>query len=757
MQQKIKNLLAAILLLAKRKPKPVGVTNDLITYEGATFERAFARLTGREFRLWMNANGATVAQPPEDMTAEGALTWWEYGDGVGAYDENDKYFATGMDDTRAYQWREDAETSWDSDAAAFVNLCVGNDTDRALEVIRPERTRDYTPITTQINLWNVPDYQTALSSYPLLNARGNWIQPVDVYYGLGTDDPETVDAELVADLLDAQPEGRRWLRATTYNSGSHYLFDPGSGSTRKRGSLLNIYSATSGRMCLFDAEMTHATRVGISMEDTVAAITATDSPLRTFLQELKAIAEARYGVGNAPQLVNGVYADEERRRWFFYWQRGFETLDSPTAISINTTSNVCTAVAHGFATGDCGVVTLSSGSSYPAPFTVNTTGNVAFVRKATDDTFTLHTTLAGARANTGTIDFTTTGANVQFTRKTETLEHVILDDEHWETMRTEVLLPEISENDWKAGINQWDTPWDYATDHRVFASADAAHRTYYTGKLAEIMAVFKEELGEDVDTHEYSCCRYATATHCPGYPQSDESHPFGAGYNAGGGTQAIYGAPNAPRFYWPTEGLQTASTEWSKFVLEIVKLRNAFSATNWRLEHDHQEWFPWLSHANWVTGGANGSPLTNLYYEMNLHVLLTCEQCNFYVGSNDTSKSLGHEMFRRCVDEVDAVRVYRPYSMELHPPLADTDPAYMATQVWCGARHVWRVTPKLGTSATVVEQNGSVVFTFADASTLTITRANLVSYSSVSSYGYWVEEFPPNRDAGNAITSRRRA
>lgn len=77
--------------------------------------------------------------------------------------------------------------------------------------------------------------------------------------------------------------------------------------------------------------------------------------------------------------------------------------------TINTGTDVLTAAKHGFYAGDRVMMGTRPGGSLPVAVNDST---FYFVRPATDDTFTLHTTRANALADTGKIDFATAGASV---------------------------------------------------------------------------------------------------------------------------------------------------------------------------------------------------------------------------------------------------------------------------------------------------------------------------------------------------------
>jgi hypothetical protein len=78
-------------------------------------------------------------------------------------------------------------------------------------------------------------------------------------------------------------------------------------------------------------------------------------------------------------------------------------------VSINSTSDVITAAAHGFYTGDRVMCGVRPGGTLPAAVDETT---FYYVRVLTADTFSLHATRAGALANTGNVDFASAGTSV---------------------------------------------------------------------------------------------------------------------------------------------------------------------------------------------------------------------------------------------------------------------------------------------------------------------------------------------------------
>jgi hypothetical protein len=78
---------------------------------------------------------------------------------------------------------------------------------------------------------------------------------------------------------------------------------------------------------------------------------------------------------------------------------------------VNTTTNIITKAAHGFATGDT-VIFGAGGGVAPSPLV---DGYYYFVRAVTTGTLTLHGTRAEAIGNTNALDFTTQGTGSTFT------------------------------------------------------------------------------------------------------------------------------------------------------------------------------------------------------------------------------------------------------------------------------------------------------------------------------------------------------
>jgi hypothetical protein len=97
--------------------------------------------------------------------------------------------------------------------------------------------------------------------------------------------------------------------------------------------------------------------------------------------------------------------------------RLFPYLDMPTGrfvlpvlgVTINDTSDVLTAGKHGFYDGDRVMCGIRPGGTLPAALDDAT---FYYVRRIDADTFTLHTSRAGALANTGKVNFASAGTSV---------------------------------------------------------------------------------------------------------------------------------------------------------------------------------------------------------------------------------------------------------------------------------------------------------------------------------------------------------
>lgn len=82
---------------------------------------------------------------------------------------------------------------------------------------------------------------------------------------------------------------------------------------------------------------------------------------------------------------------------------------------INTSTDVITITSHGFTTADPVTVARSGGSgTFPTGITE---GAVYYARNVSSNTVTLHTTAAGASANTGVVDITAAGSGTFYINK----------------------------------------------------------------------------------------------------------------------------------------------------------------------------------------------------------------------------------------------------------------------------------------------------------------------------------------------------
>jgi hypothetical protein len=118
------------------------------------------------------------------------------------------------------------------------------------------------------------------------------------------------------------------------------------------------------------------------------------------------------GIGKLPKLAIGEY----------------DTADAVAAVAasatdINADTDVVTVTAHGFSTGDC--VNVSTSDTLPTGISANT---AYYVRKGTDNTFTLYDTRAHAVAGgaTGLVNITAVGTGDQtFTSVTAIGQHYL--------------------------------------------------------------------------------------------------------------------------------------------------------------------------------------------------------------------------------------------------------------------------------------------------------------------------------------------
>jgi hypothetical protein len=103
--------------------------------------------------------------------------------------------------------------------------------------------------------------------------------------------------------------------------------------------------------------------------------------------------------GTQFQLLSALY--QMTKKWVEFQGNNKTT---GVTFTVNTSTNVATATAHGMTTGQA--LTVTTATTLPAPLAYTT---VYFARVLTADTFTFHLTAADANANTNIVDLTTTG------------------------------------------------------------------------------------------------------------------------------------------------------------------------------------------------------------------------------------------------------------------------------------------------------------------------------------------------------------
>lgn len=753
----VRRLLTLLWIVKKQEPKTVAIDNTMVTAAGATFERVWGRLTASEFRRWVNANGGAVSAPTDDeMTAECACTLWAWNGGVGTLNGSNKYSATGMIATyeRADELKALAETTFVADAAAFINACTNNDNARARALIAAdESTPSFEPRNTRIVLWDLSDYNTALAAYPNLNANGNFVLPLDIFWGYGTGTAATIDTEAVAEALAAKPAGRRYLKMGDYNLG-------GSGVEPSRepdyGGFFGVYSPTTERMCIFDREFDTPARKGLSMETWWSTVNAAGSNHRQFFEDLLAYGREYYGDGNERQILDGVVLDVERFRNLWQWQRGVDSWAAEAVESIDTTSDEITITAHGWITGEP-VVWSNSGGALPAlaSGSISTT-KPYFVQRINDDTIKVHTSPAGAVADTGALNFSGAGTGTHtLTAKGDTLDNIIYADasEYWDDWIANRIKPTLSAAVWAtASLHDAGGGWNTASDHRAFLF-DAWFNDYYSAKIAGFVGIIQEYFPA-VNVHEYNGAHAARGTYSYAFPQLKHAEPFGAGNPAGGHSINLYGDFYASRWDWPNDTTQSfsgsaAEKKWASFATMLEKWRGVRLAT-------FGDVLPWVTYENYLTSSYSQYGADGLWHELIFHVALGSPEINFY---NDNATAAQHLLFCNLIAEVDRVAKYQPGLHSYADPIATYLPAYMATRVWCGNRWVWRVTPNntLAAATWARDADGTVTFTFGDASTLEIEQANVHAGTSLGTLGYWVEEDASQVNAGGAAFTRTAA
>jgi len=554
---------------------------------------------------------------------------------------------------RAGQLRQALHALYNRDPDGFHFQACGVNESRARELTRdvpPAATGSLAARTpTNILFWHSDSSDSPLDLleevYPEFIDRDNLVRLEQAYYDQGTATENTYDLSVVKAALEAQPDGRRWLKL----GGETALWSQPPSTTGN----------TSGRYALYDRELSTPFRRGLSLEPWWTFQTnPSNNNFRKFFVDLKAAL-------TAGKTLDGIVIDVER--WPALWRLagvqgtlGFaENQFLVQVSSIDSGTGVITTDGDHEFEVDQRLAYVSAGA-LPA----NLSDSRLYYVKSTpsDTTLTISETLGGATVLPGN---SALPSNVNQYLLRESLLHC-LNDAAWDRSAGNLsagvrglLGPELHDTVWA----KYQALPANVGDVRFLFDA-AMHESYagYIQRLADFAREsFPELLVMDYDTHYQASHDY----------YFEYAEALGAGVHPGVQAPHVYGATSTGaldrRWNWARGAVDemagdadTAERQWSALVVQLMKLRRVAAASN------GAGICPWLTieEAEYSEMG-----LTGLWSELVLHCALACDgHVGFYqsstddrvfpAGYTDWKIATAQKNFVDCVAEADAVLAY---------------------------------------------------------------------------------------------------
>ena len=661
---------------------------------------------------------------------------------------------------RAVQVRQALHAAYNHDPEGFLFHACGHYADRACELSRevpPAATGSLAPRTaTNLLFWHSDGSDSPLDlleeAYPEYLERDNLVRLEQAFFDQGTATENTYDVATVKTALEAQPDGRRWLKL--------------GGETALWSQPPSTSGNTSGRYALYDQELSTAMRRGLSLEKWWEFQTDTSkNNFKKFFVALKAALAAG-------KTLDGIVIDVER--WPALWRLqgrqgtlafGDVLGDAQFRVRVSSidsgTGVITTDGDHEFEV-DQRLAYVSVGA-LPA----NLSDSRLYYVKSTpsDTTLTISETLGGATVLPGSSPLP---SSVDQYVLRESLLHC-MNDAAWDTPEGNLpagvrglLGPELDDNAW----GKYQTLPANVGDVRFLF--DAAMHEYYAGYIRRLADFARESFPEllvmDYDTHYQASHDY----------YFEYAEAFGAGVQPGVQALHLYGGTSTGsldrRWNWARGGVEevagdadAAEREWSALVVQLMKLRRVTAASN------SAAICPWLT-----TEVSQESELgfSGLWSELVLHCLLGCDGLlAFYQSSTDTRVfpagytdwqiATAQKKFVDVVAEADAVLAYAStrdpeltidgVDVPLDQTRDDFDPgtagpfapAIAYARVYAGNRWVWRVTPNPTLPTTISQSDAGVRFD-NEQGYLHVPRGTLheASQSALAPLGYWVEQPP---------------
>ena len=704
-------------------------------YNGAIpnglFERVFSRLTTSELCAALVAYGYIDDPAPtisDKHSAESGLSYLDWNNGAGSYYSTSPYrYAGGVlkNNKRAHEIRALLNTQYDADKALFLDHVTASSDSRAAALIAdmPPGADVGTVTHHKVLMWDASVKTAVMNGAPTIDQYNQIIWPCLAFYGQGGVNGDTYSINAVDTLLAAEPQGRRWLKMADYNP----LW------------AIPVFLGGVWKYALFDNELTSTTRRGLSMESVKSQITNANSKWRQFWRDLKAKGEARYGIGNAAQLLDGVIMDAERMKLFWMLQGGYgtpaETFTDVFADSYwadfrdNRIKPALTqTVWDTYATW-----TYSSDERaflYDAWLTKYYSEYFQAIAQIARDEFG-HPTLAVVEYEIGMHSGGTqsvlpsaaafqapygTGANVLGAVSTSVYGAHNGYRWNWPTLNNQYIT------------TKWSVTIDAGTNVLTFGAAPALA----TGQRVKFSATTlptgltgttrTQGSLQWQDKHYY--VRMLTAT----------TATIHSNYN-----NANSGA-NPLDFTTTGSGVllhDALKDEWTALTQQVMQLRDHWSASRGTQLHT------WVATESFATTPHNLGTL-GLWAECVLHANMVVEQADFYQPAGTVAD---HTKFMELIAERDSFVLFDE-TAEPTPGFAAWEQGFLASGVYASGRRIWRVTPNNGLNLTFDDSNNQVTLTNS-LGTLTFPNAQYVGgETAIAPLGYWIAQYPAQLSGG---------
>lgn len=693
-----------------------------MAFEGVPFQRVFSRMTAAELKSVLQAQSLLTGSgddPPSNMTAEGALSWYDWNNGAGSYYSTspDYRYSGGRypSNKHGIDIRSDLETAFNANRASFLS---GFTAQRQAELTSAAHPDTSTPgVTRPIAIWNQSQYSGVTppdSSKIML--------PVEMWYSSGS---PRYTATQAAALLAAQTAGRRCIKI-----GSSYAHPISSFASIPTNSASTNNKYREG---FFNRDFDTFHAHGVLCDTWHTAMTDVASTWRTWWEDLRSIGGA--------DIIDHLILDVNEVIQPRFWKRTSLAGPSPSvegtdvSVTIDTGTNILTATGHGLETGQPFKFRTTSGTLPKILGQFVSTALPYYVRRIDADTFYLHLTPGAALAAGTPRDFDNAGVSVLYRSYAETLANWFLDSTDWATARTTILLPVLSQAIW----NTYDD-WNYNTDERVFLF-EAAYEKYLADKWADVLQIVLDEF-PNLKISDYNAAYRCPATRSTYSPPAFSHFPYGAGQQIGGlSSYSNYMQYDDRVWKWSTlttgqQIVADAALTWATLVQGIASMRSVLAA-----DPDNVEM--WVSPTAKAVSIPEDDPMAS---EFLLHMVLpSVARIGFYnsaVVEGQTAPTVAQQTLAlNLIAERDAMVGYSPAILD---PQLDLDADYsidvITTRVWAGGRWVWRVTPRPAATTTVTQTRDSVRFD-CDGQILNIGNASLVQPATeYAPSGYWVIE-----------------